>query len=86
MLKVTLKENEPCILDFENPDQTTCIRSPNSESEDLSEPSTQNSNYYAQSKQIADDFRFEAPSDCRIQLCHDDNNTDENYNNEIKKV
>ena len=86
VVKVTLKENEPCQLDFENPDQTTCIRSSNSESEDLNKPSAQNSNYYAQSQQIADDFRFAAPPDCRVQLCRDDNDTNEDYDNEIKKV
>ena len=39
-----------------------CICSPNSKNEDLSEPSAQNSNYYAQSKQFADNFRY----DCNL--------------------
>ena len=71
MVKIMLKENEPCKLDFQNPNQTTCILSSNSENEDLNEPSAQNSNYFAQSRQTEEEFRSAAPPDCRItsQLC-----------------
>ena len=74
MMKIMLKENEPCQIDFENPDQTTCNLTSNANSEDLNESSIINSKYYAQSRQTGQDFRSAAPPDCRIELCQDDDN------------
>ena len=59
------------------------------ESEDLNEPSALNSYYYAQSRQTDEEFRSAAPPDCRItsQLCSDGiDDTDEDYDDEIKKI
>ena len=89
MMKITLKENEPCQLDFQNPENTTCILPSNSENDDLNEPSALNSYYYAQSRQTDEEFRSAAPPDCRItsQLCSDGlDDTDEDYDDEIKKI
>lgn len=60
-VKVTLMENEPCDISFENPDQTTCRlnSNPNDEADD--------SNYYAQSRQTGEGFRSAATPDCRVE-------------------
>ena len=64
-------ENEPCEVNFDNPDQSTCRANSNSNGQaDL--------NYYAQSRQTGEGFRSAAPPDCRIELCGL-TPTDDNY-------
>ena len=87
MVKIMLKENEPCQLDFENPNQTTCILPSNAGGDGLNEIRALNSNYYAQNRQTDEGFRSSAPPDCRIELCQDDDyDTYDDYEDEIKKV
>jgi len=62
--KVTLMKDEPCELNFENPEQSTCILSSNSDGE-------ADSNYYAQSRQTGEGFRSAATPDCRIEYVCD---------------
>ena len=64
-VKIMLKENEPCDLNLENPDQSTCILQSNRTSGSI----TENLNHYAQSRQSGEEFRSAAPSDCRIFVC-----------------
>lgn len=60
-VKVTLMENEPCDISFENPDQTTCRLNSNLNDE------ADDSNYYAQSRQTGEGFRSAATPDCRVE-------------------
>lgn len=58
--KVTVMKNEPCEFNFENPDQSTCRNTLNSDVElDL--------NHYAQSRQTGEGFRSAATPDCRVE-------------------
>ena len=62
--KVTFMENEPCNVDFENPEQSTCRVPSNSDGE-------AEANFYAQSRQTGENFRSAAPPDCRIEYVCD---------------
>ena len=76
MVKIMLKENESCNMNPENPNQNPCILQSNQTSNRLAPGDL---NYYAQSRQTAEGFRFATPPDCRIQLCHNDNDTNEDH-------
>merc|ERR1712223_1235166 len=63
--KVTFMENEPCEIDSENPERTTCRIKSISNNED------ETNYYYAQSRQTGENFRSAAPPDCRIEYVCD---------------
>ena len=63
-VKATIKQEEPCDLNFENPKLSTCIL--NSKLNDSSE--TNNIAYFAQNRQTGEEFRSAAPPDCRYRL------------------
>ena len=68
--KITFMENEPCEIDFENPERSTCIMTrSNSNNEDPNGLNRRYFNHYAQSRQTGEGFRSAATPDCRIQLC-----------------
>ena len=79
-VKVTLKDNEPCNLNLENPELSTCILTSNSKN-DL--PNALNNrdvtrsfkaNPVAQSRQTGEAFSSAAPADCRYRyVCDADN-------------
>ena len=58
--KITLMENEPCEIDAENPERSTCKINSISNNED-------DTYLYAQSRQTGENFRSAAPPDCRIE-------------------
>ena len=68
-VKVKLKEDESCDINFENPDQTTCDVGSKTENEELDELNSRHWNFFAESRQTDEGFRSAAPSDCRINLC-----------------
>merc|ERR1719225_808233 len=59
--KVTFMENEPCEIDAENPERSTCRISSISNNEDEA------NYYYAQSRQTGENFRSAAPPECRVE-------------------
>ena len=63
-VKVKLKENESCDIDFENPDQTTCEIGSKTENEELDELNSRHWKFFAESRQTDQGFRSAAPSDC----------------------
>ena len=63
--KVTFMENEPCEIDSENPELSTCRINSISNNED------ETNYYYAQSRQTGENFRSAAPPDCRIEYVCD---------------
>ena len=66
-VKIMTKEDEPCTVDFENPDQTTCQLSKDvNEGQNVVERWI--SNDHAQSRQTGEGFRSAAPPDCRIEV------------------
>ena len=68
-VKVTLKEKEPCKINFANPEQTTCNLTSNADNEGLNRVDTGYWSYNAQSRQTGEGFRSAAPPDCRIEVC-----------------
>ena len=66
MVKIMLKENEPCNMNTENPNQNPCILQSNQTSNRLAPGDL---NHYAQSRQTGQEFRAAAPPDCRIFVC-----------------
>ena len=68
-VKLMLKENEPCTIDFENPDLRTCNQPANTDNEGVNRVYTGYFNDYAQSRQTGEGFRSAAPPDCRIEFC-----------------
>merc|ERR1719266_1573551 len=77
-MKVTLMENEPCNIDFENPDQSTCIVPSNSVDVGPNGLDRRLSIYYAQSRQTGEEFRSGAPPDCRIEAVSCDSQPETN--------
>ena len=81
-VKVTLLEEEPCELNVENPELSTCKLSSNPDNNILSGGSDFENNYYkyyAQSRQTGEGFRSSAAIDCRYRyICGDTNQTPEN--------
>merc|ERR1712223_1516961 len=63
--KVTFMENEPCEINSENPERSTCRIKSISNNED------ETNYYYAQSRQTGENFRSAAPPDCRIEYVCD---------------
>merc|ERR1712223_2249487 len=59
--KVTFMENEPCEIDSENPERSTCRINSISNNED------ETNYYYAQSRQTGENFRSAAPPECRVE-------------------
>merc|ERR1711976_486125 len=59
--KITLMENEPCEIDAENPERSTCRINSISNNED------ETKYYYAQSRQTGESFRSAAPPECRVE-------------------
>ena len=57
-------ESEPCNIDFENPEKSTCILNSNS-------TSNPDSSFYAQNRQTGEEFRSSAPPDCRLNFVCD---------------
>ena len=68
MVKIMLKEDEPCEINFENPEQSTCKLS-NPDSEGLDGSDTGDLEYFAQSRQTGEGSRSAAPPDCRTTAC-----------------
>merc|ERR1712079_360464 len=68
-VEITLKENEPCQIDFENPDETTCDLGSNTKNELLNNLDSRYLNILAQSRQTDEGFRSAAPMECRIEFC-----------------
>jgi len=78
-VKIMLKEKEPCQINFENPEQSTCNLPSNGTSNADNEGLNRLDNtgyydnyYYAHSRhsrQASEGFRSAAPPDCRIELC-----------------
>ena len=68
-VKLMVKENEPCTINFDNPDQDTCRRRTNNENELSSRVYTGYFSDHAQSRQTGEQFRSGAPPDCRIEFC-----------------
>jgi hypothetical protein len=70
-VKVTLMEDEPCNLNLENPELSTCILTSNPDNDlinDLNNGDGTNffqANTVAQSRQTGESFRSAAPADCR---------------------
>ena len=61
-IRVSLKENEPCNLDLDNPELSTCILT------------SGNNGTVAQSRQTGEQFRSAAPPDCRYRYICGENN------------
>ena len=68
-VKIMLKEKEPCQINFENPEQSTCNLASNPDSEGLDGSDTEDLEYFAQSRQTGEGFRSAAPPDCRTNAC-----------------
>ena len=66
MVKIMLKEDEPCVLNSENPDENICNLESNQSSEGFN---GEDLNHYAQSRQTAEEFCSAAPPDCRVNVC-----------------
>ena len=77
-VKIIAKENEQCMLDFQNPEKSTCNLPSNVNNEGFDQANFRNSRYHAQSRQTGEGFRSAAPPDCRIELCGL-TPTDDNY-------
>jgi hypothetical protein len=62
-VKITLKEEEPCDLNIENPSLSTCglNSNPASKKYDLDYLT-----HFAQNRQTLEEFRSSAPPDCRL--------------------
>jgi len=75
-VKVTFMEDEPCNLNLENPELSTCILTSNPDN-DLNNSDGINffqGNTVAQSRQTGESFRSAAPADCRYRyVCDADN-------------
>ena len=72
-VKVTLMEDEPCELDVENPERSTCKLSSNPDNDLLSGLDFADG-IYAQSRQTGEGFRTKAPIDCRYRYVCDGTN------------
>ena len=68
-VKIRFLDNEPCEIDFKNPEETTCSSSSSSDSEGRNMLDTRNSRHYAQSRQTGEGFSSAAPPDCRTGSC-----------------
>ena len=68
IVKIMLKEKEPCQINFENPEQSTCNQTSNADNEERNRVDTGYWDYHAQSRQTGERFRSAAPPDCRISL------------------
>jgi len=68
-VKLMLKENEPCNINFDNPDQDTCRRRTNNENEVSSRVYTGYFDNNAQSRQTGEEFTSADPPECRIEYC-----------------
>lgn len=81
-VRVTFMEDEPCDLNLENPELSTCILTSNPDNDlinDLNNVDGTNffqANTVAQSRQTGESFRSAAPADCRYRyVCDADNPT-----------
>ena len=68
-VKIRFLDNEPCEIDFKNPEEITCPSSSSSDSEGRNMLDTRNSRHYAQSRQTGEGFSSAAPPDCRTGSC-----------------
>jgi len=88
-VKVTFMEDEPCDLNLENPELSTCILTSNPDN-DLNNGDGTNffrANKVAQSRQTGESFRSAAPADCRYRyVCDADNPTIRNNTVEATPV
>ena len=73
-MRVTLIEEEPCNLNVENPELSTCKLSSNPENDNLGAGLDGDESYYAQSRQTGEGFRSTAPIDCRYRYVCDGTN------------
>ena len=63
-VKITLKEEEPCDLNIEDPSLNTC--GPNSNPASKKSDSDYYLNHFAQNRQTGEGFQSAAPPDCRL--------------------
>ena len=68
-VKITLRDNEPCELNLESPDENTCPLPSDSDSGERNVTITGYFSHYAQSRQTGEGFRSAAPPDCRTSSC-----------------
>ena len=68
-VQLMLKEQEPCQINFDNPEQSTCNLRSNDTREEQRRVDLEYSRYYAQSRQTGEEFRSSSPPECRIELC-----------------
>ena len=75
-MKVTLMKDEPCELNVDNPELSTCKLSSNPNNDILNRLDDEYAEYaeyyYAQSRQTGEGFRSSAPIDCRYRYVCDD--------------
>ena len=64
-VKVTFMEDEPCDLNLENPELSTCILTSNPDLNNGDGTNSFQANTVAQSRQTGESFRSAAPTDCR---------------------
>ena len=74
-VRVTFKEDEPCNLDLDNPELSTCILTSGNNGDLLRGLGNAGlANPVAQSRQTGEQFRSAAPPDCRYRYICDENN------------
>ena len=74
-VRVSFKEDEPCNLDLDNPELSTCILTSGNNGDLLRGLGNAGlANPVAQSRQTGEQFRSAAPPDCRYRYICDDNN------------
>ena len=74
-VKVSLKEDEPCNLDLDNPELSTCILT------------SGNNGTVAQSRQTGEQFQSAAPPDCRYRyICGENNQAQGNTPNAVQPI
>ena len=74
-VRVSFKEDEPCNLDLDNPELSTCILTSGNNGDLLGGLGNAGlANPVAQSRQTGEQFRSAAPPDCRYRYICDDNN------------
>ena len=74
-VRVSFKEDEPCNLNLDNPELSTCILTSGNNDDLLGGlRNARLANPVAQSRQTGEQFRSAAPPDCRYRYICDDNN------------
>merc|ERR1711956_140996 len=87
-VRITFKEDEPCNLDLDNPELSTCILTSGNNGDLLGGLRNAGlANPVAQSRQTGEQFRSAAPADCRYRyICGENNQAQGNTPNAAQPI